>query len=480
MVFSSLSFIFIFIPLTAFLYFIVQSRVWRNAVLLAASLIFYSWGEPKLVLLMMLTAFTAWIGGLLIERLRKRRGLFIFVFVVTVSLITLNLLVFKYLGFFAENVNALLGLSLNVPVIRLPIGISFYTFQILSYVIDLYRGKVALQKNYLLLLLYVCFFPQLIAGPIVRYSTVELEITKRNENLDEISCGIRRFIIGLSKKVIISNGVAGFAETVYAGDPAVYGSLMYWLAAVAYSLQIYFDFSGYSDMAIGLGRIFGFHFLENFDHPYISTSVTEFWRRWHMSLSSWFRDYIYIPLGGNRAGAARHLFNIMTVWALTGFWHGAAWNFILWGIYYGVLLCIEKFVFREGSIPAAERKENPVITLLRWLVTMFIVVLGWTLFNAPDFAALALRLKMMFGLYGFSYMNVLAANTGIIEGALYIPLGLVFMFPVGSGIRKLFGKYLDESAAGILIQNLWHTALLLLCTVYLVSSSFNPFIYFRF
>ncbi len=466
MVFSSLPFVFLFIPLTALLYFAFRSLKWRNGVLLLASLIFYSWGEPRLVLLMMLVSLAAYAGGLGIEGLKDRPALRKACFIATVSLITLNLLIFKYLGFFAENLAAL-GIPVRVPEIALPIGISFYTFQILSYVIDLFKGRVKLQKSWPRLLLYVSFFPQLIAGPIVRYSTVEKEIGRRKEDPDEIAAGIRRFIIGFAKKLIISNGVAKFAEIVYAGDPAVYGRLMYWLAAIAYSLQIYFDFSGYSDMAIGLGRIFGFHFLENFDHPYVSRSITEFWRRWHISLSSWFRDYVYIPLGGNRVSRRRWIFNIMAVWALTGFWHGASWNFILWGLYYGLLLILEKLVTGKlmAKLPAP----------LSWLITMFTVVCGWVLFNITDFAALGTAFKTMFFGGPFDLMDVLAANTGIIEAALYIPLGLIFMFPVG----KLF-KGLEKTSLGVLLLNLWHLALLALCCVYMLSSSYNPFIYFRF
>ncbi|MBQ3921513.1 MAG: MBOAT family protein, partial [Firmicutes bacterium] len=277
MVFSSLTFIFFFIPVTAIAYFISPSRVWRNGVLLAASLVFYSWGEPRFLALMLLTAGVAWAGGLVIDRTRSKAA-----FVLTVVLIVSGLFVFKYLNFAADNIGRLFGTGLAVPKMVLPLGISFYTFQILSYVIDLWRGKVKVQKNYLRLLLYVSFFPQLIAGPIVRYSDIEQEIGVRYENAEEISGGIKRFIAGLAKKVIIANGVAKIAELVYAGGPESFGRLGCWLAALAYTLQIYFDFSGYSDMAIGLGRIFGFHFPENFDHPYISTSVTEFWRRWHI------------------------------------------------------------------------------------------------------------------------------------------------------------------------------------------------------
>ena len=338
MVFSSITFVYAFFPLVAVAYYLSKNRVYRNVVLLLASLLFYSWGEPRFLLLMLAATLAAYCGGLLMERSTAHKRL---ILIVTVVLLVGNLFVFKYLNFFSENLSALFGWS-ALPKLTLPIGISFYTFQILSYVIDLYRGEIRVQRNYFYLLLYVSFFPQLIAGPIVRYETVEQEILERRESIDDVAAGLRRFILGLAKKVILANNIARIAETIYAGDSAVYGTALYWLAAVAYALQIYFDFSGYSDMAIGLGRMFGFHFLENFDHPYTALSITDFWRRWHISLSTWFRDYVYIPLGGNRVKKSRWIRNILVVWALTGFWHGAQWNFLFWGLYYGLLLLAEK------------------------------------------------------------------------------------------------------------------------------------------
>ncbi len=462
MVFSSLTFIFFFIPVTAIAYFISSSRVWRNGVLLAASLVFYSWGEPRFLALMLLTAGVAWAGGLVIDRTRSRAA-----FVLTVVLIVSGLFVFKYLNFAADNLGRLLGTGLAVPKMVLPLGISFYTFQILSYVIDLWRGKVKVQKNYLRLLLYVSFFPQLIAGPIVRYSDIEQEIGVRYENAEEISGGIKRFIAGLAKKVIIANGVAKIAELVYAGGPESFGRLGYWLAALAYTLQIYFDFSGYSDMAIGLGRIFGFHFPENFDHPYISTSVTEFWRRWHISLSSWFRDYIYIPLGGNRVGRGRWIFNIMAVWALTGLWHGASWNFILWGLYYGLILLFEKLVL--GKLLSKLPK------IFGWVYTMFVVVIGWVLFDISDFAQLSAALTAMFKGPLIPAADMVAADVRIAMALIYVPLGLIFMFPVG----RLF-KNFEKRSAGLIVSDIFFAALLVLCVAVLISDSYNPFIYFRF
>lgn len=333
MVFSSLSFLFLFLPVLVILYFASPNRTWRNGVLLAFSLLFYAWGEPRLIAVMLLSSAVAYAGGCLMDRLRLQGNAHSekAVFVVTSVLILGALVIFKYLDFVLANLNAFTGAGIPLPHLRLPIGISFYTFQTLSYVIDLHRGKVAVQKNYPNLLLYICLFPQLIAGPIVRYATVEHELMNRREDRAEAADGVRRFAVGLAKKVLIANGVARFAEIVYAGDPANYGTAMYWLAALAYTLQIYFDFSGYSDMAIGLGWMFGFHFLENFDHPYTALSVTDFWRKWHISLSTWFRDYVYIPLGGNRVSTPRWAWNLLVVWALTGLWHGASWNFVVWG-----------------------------------------------------------------------------------------------------------------------------------------------------
>ena len=365
-----------------------------------------------------------------------------------------------------RNLELLFGRSFGIREIILPIGISFYTFQILSYVFDLYMGKVRVQKNPIRLLLYVSFFPQLIAGPIVRYETVQSEIVDRHETLDEFSYGLKRFITGLAKKIIIANNVAMTAEIIYAGDPAVYGTAMYWVAAIAYTLQIYFDFSGYSDMAIGIGRMFGFHFLENFDNPYISRSITEFWRRWHISLSSWFRDYVYIPLGGNRGGKAKWLRNIMVVWMLTGIWHGAEWNFVLWGLYYGVLLIAEKLWLG--------RYIEKLPKVLSWLYTFIIVNVGWVIFNLTDFSQMALALRMMFTPHATQWLEMFASEISITRAYLFIPLGLICSLP----LRKLFKP--AKTAFGELLYSGTLALILGICVMYTVSSGYNPFIYFRF
>ena len=467
MVFSSAAFIYFFLPITVLAYFIIPSCIWKNAVLWSVSLGFYIWGEPKFVGIMLLAVLAAYIGGLVIHHFEETRqkGLKKIAFLITVVLLAGNLFVFKYLNFAVDNLNRF-GFDIALPQIVLPIGISFYTFQILSYVIDLYWGKVEVQKNPLYLCLYVSLFPQLIAGPIVRYQTVAKEIGQRHETMDDVEYGTKRFIRGLAKKALLANNIALIAEIIYAGDPAVYGTGMYWLAAVAYSLQIYFDFSGYSDMAIGLGRIFGFHFLENFDHPYTSLSITEFWRRWHISLSSWFRDYIYIPLGGNRVSKTRWIMNILIVWGLTGFWHGAQWNFFFWGIYYGILLLLEKLFL------AKYLEQLP--KLLRWFYAMVIVVIGWVLFNLTEPAQLMQALTWMFTWHPTNWIDVIAADTNILFGLLWIPLGLIFMLPIREKLHvkdTLPMKAISFAVYGVLLA---------VCIIFVISSSYNPFIYFRF
>ncbi|MBQ7038454.1 MAG: MBOAT family protein [Clostridia bacterium] len=466
MVFSTLTFLFAFLPLVCLLYYVIPNRTYKNVVLLIFSLLFYSWGEPKYIVLMLTASLVAYIGGLLIHKYDElnKKALRKTVFVITVILLVANLFVFKYLNFAVKNINLLFDSSINVGNILLPIGISFYTFQILSYVIDLYKREIALQKNYFYLTLYVSFFPQLIAGPIVRYQTIEHEINTRKETFDGFIHGFRRFIIGLAKKVIIANNVGAIATLIYSGDKTIYGTQFYWLAAVAYALQIYFDFSGYSDMAIGLGEMFGFHFLENFNYPYISTSITEFWRRWHISLSTWFRDYIYIPLGGNRVKTGRWLLNILAVWALTGFWHGAEWNFIAWGLFYGALLLLEKLFL--GKLLAKLPK------FVCWLYTMVIVLVGWVLFNLTEPAAIVHALSQMFS---FNYTNTttaILADVNILYAWLYIPLGVICMFPWKNKIN--LSKVPEWVVNGVCL------ILFAVCVVFIIGSTYNPFIYFRF
>ncbi|MBQ8606328.1 MAG: MBOAT family protein [Clostridia bacterium] len=450
MTFSSTSFLFFFFPIVFLSYFIIKNRTYRNVVLLLASLFFYAWGEPVYIVLMLAASLIAYLGGIVMEKTRFRKT----ALVITLVLLVSNLFVFKYLNFLCDNI------GVNIPTIALPIGISFYTFQIISYVADLYKGKVALQRNFFYLTLYVSFFPQLIAGPIVRYQTIEEEILNRNESLDGVVKGLRRFTVGLAKKVIIANNVALVCTDVYDGGKE-FGTAMYWLAAVCYALQIYFDFSGYSDMAIGLGKMFGFNFLENFNYPYIADSVTDFWRRWHISLSSWFRDYIYIPLGGNRCKPYRHIFNICAVWALTGLWHGASWNFVLWGIYYAALLLLEKYLL--GKLLSKCPK------IIRWLYTMFFVLISWVIFDRTDFSSMTNALVTMFTFRPTDWNAVFLENTSILTGLLFLPIGVLSMFPISKKVK------LPDILANILTL-----AALFVCIVFIISSSFNPFIYFRF
>mgnify|MGYP005858419359 CR=1 FL=1 len=465
MLFSSIPFLFYFLPCVFVLYFLVPMR-WKNTVLLLASLFFYAWGEPKFVVFMLASIVQGYVLARLVEKYRadrRRAKLFL-----TLSLVfSLGLLGYcKYADFFLSGFNALTGLHIPLLRVALPIGISFYTFQILSYVVDVYRGDVKAQRNFIDLAAYVAMFPQLIAGPIVRYETVEQEIRERQVTMDDLAQGFRRFVVGLAKKLLLANQVAQVATIVYSGNPANYGSLMYWLAAIAYTLQIYFDFSGYSDMAIGLGRMFGFHFLENFNYPYISLSVTEFWRRWHISLSTWFRDYVYIPLGGNRVSRGKWVRNILVVWGLTGLWHGADWNFLLWGLYYGVLLLIEKLWLGKylERLPKA----------LRWLLCMIIVCIGWVMFNLTDFAQMRCALARMFSFTHVALSQSLAADVSIVPPLLWMLPALVFSTPV---CRRV---HLGESCGAEIVRNVVCLALLAVCIVFSVSATFNPFIYFRF
>ncbi len=468
MIFSELSFLCLYFTGLVMAYFLLNRRVYRNAVLLVCSLFFYAWGEPVYIVLMVAVALVAYLGGIAIHKTRERPKLRRAWFLATVCIITANLLFFKYTNFFLDNLGLLLHREFPLGTIVLPIGISFYTFQILSYVIDLYWGNVKLQRNFFYLLLYLCFFPQLIAGPIVRYSTVEYEIEHRRETWDEAAAGIRRFIIGLAKKVILANHVAPISEIVYAGSPEVFGTAMYWVAALAYTMQLYFDFSAYSDMAIGMGQLFGFHFLENFNYPYCAVSITDFWRRWHISLSTWFRDYIYIPLGGNRVSVRRHIFNLAVVWTLTGFWHGASWNFILWGVYYGSLLILEKFLLGKYL--------RRMTRLVGWVYQFVLVNVGWVIFNLTDFSRLAVALRTMFVYVPTQWDRVLANNTNILLALIYLPLAFVLSFPVLPWLRR---RWKDGPWATV-AANVLYLLLLGVSLVFILSSSYNPFIYFRF
>ena len=461
MLFSSIPFLYYFLPAVLIVYFLVP-RVLKNAVLLVASLIFYGWGEPKLLFLMVFTIGLFYGCGLAIGRCTQQKWKKLWLIVsVVISVALLGL--FKYADFFISSFNAVTGLSVPLLRLALPVGISFYTFQCLSYTIDVYRGNVPSQKNPISFGAYVALFPQLIAGPIVRYIDVARELDQRTHSWDDVALGLRRFLVGLSKKIIIADNLALLLKLFR--ESSEKSVLFYWMYAIAFTLNIYFDFSGYSDMAIGLGRVFGFHFIENFNYPYLSKSVAEFWRRWHMSLGSWFRDYIYIPLGGNRVSKGRWVFNTLVVWMLTGMWHGAAWNFVLWGLLYAACLLAEKW------IPALQKL--PVI--LRRGYTLLVVVLGFVLFNAESLAQAGGDLA---GMFGFAGVPLVTAET------LYYlkSYGLLFIlaFVGATPLVRDTANRLSRYKAVAILEPVVLILLLLICSGYLVDGSFSPFLYFRF
>ena len=455
MVFSNLIFLYLFLPLCLAAYFLCRSVPAKNAVLIVFSLIFYAWGEPVYLFLMIAAAAVNWGFGLLIEKRHKR------VFLVLALVLDLGCLaVFKYTGFVVENLNALFGASIPVPVIALPIGISFYTFQALSYTVDVWRGDVPAQRSFAKFLLYISLFPQLIAGPIVRYSDIEAELHTRRFCLEDIGTGARRFTVGLGKKVLLANVLGELVSS--AGNATVLGA---WLGAVGYLLQIYFDFSGYSDMAIGLGRMFGFTFPENFDYPYLARSVTDFWRRWHQTLGQWFRDYVYIPLGGSRTTRAKWIRNVAVVWLLTGLWHGAAWNFVLWGGYFGLLLLAERLWLGRLLARAPAAVQHALLLLL--------VTLGFVLFRAESLQACGQTLRAMFGgapLWDADALYALRSFAGVLV------LGAVGATRLPKRLWKRLEPHPVSAALGPVLTGL----LLLAATAALVDGSFNPFLYFRF
>lgn len=461
MLFSSIPFLYYFLPMVLVVYFLAPRKA-KNTVLLVSSLIFYGWGEPKLLLLMIFTIVLFYFCGLAIGARPSARWKKAWLLVsVVISLALLG--IFKYADFFIGSFNTLTGLSVPLLRLTLPVGISFYTFQSLSYTIDVYRGSVPPQKNLLSFGAYVSMFPQLIAGPIVRYADIDRELEERTHSWEGFSLGMGRFLVGLGKKVILADNFALLMKLFRESDEK--SVLFYWLYAVAFTLNIYFDFSGYSDMAIGLGRMFGFHFPENFNYPYLSKSITEFWRRWHMTLGSWFRDYVYIPMGGNRVRRGRWVWNILTVWMLTGLWHGAAWNFVLWGLFFGIFLMIEKWV------PGLQKLPNA----LRHGYVMLAVIFSFVLFNANSLSQAAGDMAGMLGLGGLPLISAPAVYYLKSYGLLFL-LGILGATPL---VKTLARKAADTKAACVL-EPLVLAALLLVCTAYLVDGSFSPFLYFRF
>lgn len=436
--------------------------------LLIASLIFYAWGEPKYVLLMIASILVNYGLGLLVDKVRHSKALSRIVLTITAVLNLSVLYVFKYLMFTIENINSIAGLNITVPNIALPIGISFFTFQAMSYVIDVYREKGEAQVNPLNVGLYISFFPQLIAGPIVRYETVAYQIKHRVETFDNFSTGVVRFIIGLAKKVLLANTMGVVADYSFNMPNSELTVVMSWLGAIAYSLQIFFDFSGYSDMAIGLGKMFGFDFLENFDYPYISKSVSEFWRRWHMSLGTWFRDYVYFPLGGSRVKSkARLVFNLFVVWTLTGIWHGANWTFLCWGLMYFVLLTLEKLIGWEKKYP------NKMITLRR-IYTLFFVLMGWVLFRADSITDAWAYICTMFG-------NGELINNSTICYAMNYFVYFIIAILVSTPIFKNFSlKIKGTNPVAYVVSSVGLLVLLIVSVSYIVKGAYNPFIYFNF
>ena len=463
MVFSSLMFMFVFLPVVLLVYYLLP-RKYRNVFLLAADLFFYGWGEPVLVGLMVFTIVINYIAGILIDKHSTHKKLILIISVI----IDLGLLAFfKYAGFITENLKIILPfLNIKVAEIPLPVGISFYTFQIMSYTIDVYRGDTGVQKNLVTFGTYVSLFPQLIAGPIVRYKDVETQLSERKETVDMFAKGVKLFAIGLFKKVLLANPMGLLWDTLR--DTPSRGALASWTGIIAFSLQIYFDFSGYSDMARGLGNMFGFEFVKNFDYPYISKSITEFWRRWHISLGTWFKEYVYIPLGGNRKGKLRQIVNILIVWGLTGFWHGASWNFLIWGLYFGIILTLEKlFILKVlNKLPAVFSR----------IYSLLLIIIGWMIFYYSDdvggFKALAEFVPTLFngGLVSSDAIKIILS---------YLPVTIFACLASTPLFRKIYDKLKNLKINGV-IEAAAVIIILLLCTASLVNNAYNPFLYFKF
>ena len=463
MVFSSLTFIFYFLPIVLGIYFLVPFK-FKNLVLFIASMLFYFFGEPKYAILMIISIASTYIHGILMEKYEKHAKKFM----ISSIVISIGLLMFfKYTDFFILNINSIFNVDIGLLKLALPIGISFYTFQMISYIIDVYRKEAKAQKSFLKLATYVALFPQLVAGPIVRYTTIEQELNNRTHSFEEFSNGVRRFVIGLSKKILIANVLGDCINKFGLSDEK--SVLFYWIYAIATTLQIYFDFSGYSDMAIGLGKMFGFKFPENFNYPYIAKSVTDFWRRWHMTLSSCFRDYVYIPLGGNRVSKLKWFRNILVVWFLTGFWHGAAWNFIIWGLLYGILLIIEKV----GLLKILEK----IPSFISRIYLLLVVMIGFVIFSGESMSQI---LQNLGGLIGIGNIPLIT-NESIFYLKNYASIFIIGFIAATPVVKNLSIK-LKEKAPKIIniFEPIILVSLLVLCVSFLVDGSFNPFLYFRF
>lgn len=463
MLFTSISFLYYFLPIVIILYFIVPKK-FKNFILFLSSIFFYFCGEPIYTFLMIGEIFIAYVGARYLEKHRKKS--------ILVSLLAIHigaLGLFKYSDFTINNINQIFGSKIPLLKLALPIGISFYTFQIISYVVDVYRGKVKVQKSFLKLATYISLFPQLIAGPIVRYETIEKELDSRTSNFENFAYGVRRFVIGLGKKVLIANMLGELCDVFSTTNEK--SILFYWIFAISYSLQIYFDFSAYSDMAIGLGRMFGFHFLENFNYPYISKSITEFWRRWHMSLSSWFRDYVYIPLGGNRKETIILVRNIFIVWALTGIWHGANWTFVIWGLMFGIMLIIEKLFLTKHL------EKMP--SILQRIYVLFTVMISFIIFNANSIGEAWNNIIGLFGANGESLIN--ASTVYYLKSYLVVlVIAIIGSTPLLKNIIEKLKTKTNANKIINLLEPIAMTSILIIVTAYLVDNSYNPFLYFRF
>ncbi|WP_294403144.1 MBOAT family protein [uncultured Clostridium sp.] len=466
MIFSSLLFMYIFLPVVLGIYYFSPRKL-RNFVLLAISLVFYGWGEPIYIFLMIISIIVGFTGARLIDKYRDNKDLSTCIFITVLVLNIGTLFFFKYYGFLIEIINSVFNSSLRIRTLPLPLGISFYTFQIISYVVDVYKRDTAVQKNIISFGAYVSMFPQLVAGPIVQYTTIEKQLNSREENLNQFGEGVERFVLGLGKKVIIANNVGAVWNTVKPLVSSDISVLTSWIGIIAFTLQIYFDFSGYSDMAIGLGKMFGFDFMENFKYPYISKSVTEFWRRWHISLGAWFRDYIYIPLGGNRCSKIANIRNIFVVWFVTGLWHGASWNFIVWGLFFGFIIFIEKM----GLLKVLDKLPS----FLCNIYTMFFVVISWVFFDTDTLKDSMVYIGNMFGLNNnIAYDNM--ACYLLDTNKVFLIIAIVCSTPL---IKHLIG-HLKKSLIGKIVLIVLYIGIIIVSTSLLVGESYNPFLYFRF
>ena len=465
MVFSSITFLYYFLPIVLFFYFLVPWKL-KNAILLLSSFLFYFYGEPRYCILLLFSSIFHYLIGKWITHCPWKKGK-LFLLILSLLINFGILFYFKYYNFFIESIHSILPQTFPYLTVTLPIGISFFTFQTASYVIDIYRGKVTSPKNVFQFITYISMFPQLIAGPIVRYETIAKELNKRKCTVKEISLGIQRFVIGLAKKVMLADLLGEFSKILSDSTPTFLGL---WLRAIANTLQLYFDFSGYSDMAIGLGLIFGFHFLENFNYPLIARSITDFWRRWHISLSSWFRDYLYIPLGGNRVSKIKHIFNLFCVWLATGLWHGASWNFILWGLYFFILLLLEKWFFLS------------FLNKHKWfghLYTVFLIVISFVIFERTDITDLILTLKGMFKIDTIPLLN----QEVLFYLKEYFVLLLLSIFLATPLLKEEYKKLQEKKkwkTSLIVLEPIFYIGLFLLCTAFIIDTSFQPFLYFRF